>query len=230
MKKIIALILGVMLVLSLVACGDQDDVRGEITENSKVKTSSVAESSAAEAEAAFDIGTSDAGKYENKFLGLGIKLDGWTFATDAEMAEMNNTVADIIGDDYLKAVEKNQVIYDMTAQSEDQFNSMNINFENLVVSGAILINEENYIEQSIKANDFNTMFANMGYENITIDKTTVTVAGKQHAGMTVHATIQGYDFYERLVCIKKGKYMANITATSLGTDKTQELLDGFYEL
>ena len=71
---------------------------------------------------------------------------------------------------------------------------------------------------------------NAGYTGVTIVKEQQTMCGKTYEGLRTTATIQGVAMYQRSVIFQQGKYLVSITATAIGEDVTQSILDNFYNL
>ncbi len=201
MKKFLALFLASVMVFALVSCGNS--------------------------EKQLPTGSNENNKYENEFIGIGCKLDDdWTFLTDEEIDELNNIAKDAVGEEIAEAIEKANIIYDMSAAKSDNTQMININLENLGLVYGSTMDESAYIDASIET--IKTGLENMGLENIVAEKTTVTFAGKTRHAIEVSGEASGIKIYEKQVCIKAGKYMSNITAISYIEDATDEILAAFY--
>lgn len=225
MKKIIALLLVLAFAFSLVSCGSDDDIRGTVSTAPGGETSEVSSDDSAE----LSLGTSANNTYENKFLGIGCKLDSdWTFYTDDEILEMNNMTKDLVGDEYAEVMESAQTLYDMYASTSDSMQTVNINIENLGLVYGTVLDEDAYIDAALES--VKGVLESMGFENVTVKKTTVTFAGETRGAIAVAGEVSDVKFYEKLVCIKVGKYMACVTVASYIDDSTDEVLSAFYAL
>lgn len=203
MKKILALFLASIMVFALVSCGNS--------------------------EKQLPTGSTEDNTYENKFISVGCKLDDdWTFLTDEEIDELNNVDKDAVGEEMAEANQKASIIYDMSAAKSDNTQMININLINLGLVYGSTMDESAYIDASIET--IKTGLENMGLENIVTKKATVTFAGKSRHAIEVSGEASGIKIYEKVVCLKAGKYMSNITVVSYLEDTTDEILAAFYAL
>lgn len=225
MKKIIALLLVLAFAFSLVSCSSDDDIRGTVSTTPSGETSEISSDESTE----ISLGTTSNNTYENKFIGIGCKLDSnWVFYTDDEILEMNNITKDAIGEEYAEIIENSEIIYDMCASTSDSLKTVNVKIQNLGLVYGKVLDEDAYINAALDSTK--GALESMGTENVTVKKTTVTFAGETHGAIAVAAEISDIKFYEKLVYIKVGKYMANITVASYIDDDTDEILSAFYAL
>ena len=86
MKKLLATMLCAVMMISLVACSgspSEEEVRGEQTSNEESQDESEVESTEE-----FSLGETENLVYENKFIGIGCKLESdWYFYNDEEIME-----------------------------------------------------------------------------------------------------------------------------------------------
>ena len=90
MKRVLAMIMAAVMMLSLCACGakTEAEIRGQVTAagESAAEAESAGEA-AAEAEA--ELGTVNGGRYESSFLGIGCELDeNWSYYSQEDMASL----------------------------------------------------------------------------------------------------------------------------------------------
>ncbi len=212
MKKLLAVLLAVLMLLSIAACS-KEDVTGSIKP----------------AEDEFQLGVTSGGTYENAYIGIGVTLDdSWVFYSKEQIDQLNGVVLDNLSDDELKEKLKNaNVIYDMVAGATDGFSSINICLENLGGIYGSVISEDKYIDLSIK--NLGTSLTAAGYEEgMSIEKTTVTFAGKQMNAIKIEGVANGANIYQLLVVKKVGNYMALTTITNYLVDSTEEIAAEFY--
>ncbi len=160
-------------------------------------------------------------------MGIGCNLPSdWVFYNDEQIAELNNITTELAGEEFAEAIKNANLIYDMFAMTTDSTCNMNVVMEKI---DPILISTID-LEESIKSqfDTIKTSYQNMGYSNIDIKYQKLTVDGKGLDGAKIAAEIQGIKFYAVLFMFKKGSYTANVTITSLVTDKTQDLIDCYY--
>lgn len=226
-KSLLALILAVVMLFALSSCGIEDDIRGQISNNSSDQ--GTASNGNNEETADFGMGKSTGNVYENEFLGLGCKLDSdWVFLTDEEIAQLNGATIDMLDDEMAELMENANVIYDMQATAGDSLAMVSVNFENLGLLYGKVLSEESYVDLSIP--NIETAMKSAGATIISNEKATFEVGGKTRNGIKLHTTINGVDIYQSLICIKCGDYMANVAVTTYLEDTTADLLAKFYAL
>lgn len=228
MKKIIALLLAALMMFMLVSCGDDTSVRGEIGENDATNSDAAA-SESTDSETDLKLGSSSNNTYENKFLGIGCKLDSnWTFLSDAEIREANNLTQDLLDDELAEQLENASVIYDMQATKADSSANIVLNIEKIGSLSGALMSEEEYANSTLDG--LKSGLESAGLSNIEASVTSVTFAGKEHAAIVVSGEAYGVKVYEKIVCFKKGKYVAAVAFASYVNDTTDEMLSYFYAI
>ena len=226
MKRIVALLLAVLMMFALVSCGDDGNIRGQLSGNNGNITVS---ESAQDQEAELEMGSNSNNTYENKFLGIGCKLDSsWTFLSDAEIREVNNITQDMVGDDLASQLENASVIYDMQATKSDSAANIILNIEKLSTLQGAIMSEDEYATQSVAG--LVQGLESAGLTNVKANKISVNFAGGTHAAIEVSGEVSGVTVYEKIVCYKKSKYVAAIAFASYVDDTTDEMLNYFYAL
>ncbi len=233
-KKILTLILALVLVLSFAACG-QKDVTGDVTPgtveqtpdtNATEATETTEATEATEPEAEFGIGTVSANVYTNKFLGITCALDAssWVIKSDAEIREMNEQSLGMMGDDYAETLKNATVIFDFMAAHTNNYDSLNITMERLSLLN-LAITENSYLEAAQES--IVGSLSSMGIEGVTATIGTIQFAGSEHGCMDIHGTVNGIDMYEKLVILKRGNYIACITACTWFENTCDDILSQF---
>lgn len=221
MKKIIAVLLAILMIVSLSACGKtptEDDVRGEQTEN---------ESAPQNSEVEFSLGTVEGPVYENRFIGLGFRLkEGWTFYSDEQIKELNNLAAEVAGEDYVELLKDSALVYDMYATSSDQMSNVNVNLEKVNALQLAAINLATNFENSFPT--LEQSFSNMGYTNISHEVGTITIDNKEFTSLSVTGEINGVKMYQKHIAVKCYGYLANIAVTTFNEDTTDDIYADFY--
>lgn len=174
------------------------------------------------------LGTVNGYTYENEILGYGCTLEGWNFADEARIAELNNWGQEMLSDDLQKILENADTVMDMYAATDDELSNINIQFQNMDHIFGALITEELFVTLSLP--QLAPMMEMAGYQNVVTEAITVQLDGVEHAGIALTATVYGLPIYQKEVCIKCGNYMALIAVTSLLVDTTDEILANFYAL
>ncbi len=215
MKKLLAIILVICLAFTLTACGslnsDDDDIRGEQIGNNNASNYSTDSASNDETENKdFEMGKTNGLVYENKFIGIGCKLNSdWTFYTDEEIRELNNFSFDLAGDEIKEIASNAQIVYDMLASSSDSLSNININLEKIPnVQLATLDIAKNFelifptIENGLK---------NMGCTSVEYTIGSVKIGGKNFTTMFLDSKAENVEIHQALINIKCNGYLASIT-------------------
>lgn len=230
MKRILCFILSVFLLLSFAGCAggnENDDVRGEIISgNDTADTQPSASTAPQETEPEFSMGKSENGVYKNDFLGLTCTVPaGWEFYTDEQILEMNNITADYYDEDFAQQIQNAAIIYDMFVINSADSSNINVNLEKLNPLQMLTIDIQQVLENQIDT--IKSTYENMGYADPQVQYGKVTVDGKELDGLYITATIQGVSMYQTTFAFPKGSYLANVSITTIQTDKTQEILSYF---
>ena len=134
MKKIIALLLSMMMVLSMAACGKKDGDGGD-------------------SQSGFQRGTIENGIYTNTFVGIGCQLsDDWTYYTDEQLAELSGVVAES-SEEMQKAMEDGKSTYDMFASAMEGLVTINVVYEDLGALYGKLLDEAGWTECQISVSN-----------------------------------------------------------------------------
>ena len=223
--------LSAIMLLSLCGClGNNDDVRGDITNNdqSQTESSNSNDNSSSESEPEFSLGKATGTTYNNEFLGLSCNIpSGWRFYSEKEILELNNLVGEVVDDETAEQLKNADLIYDMYAINEADASGININLEKHTVLQVASLNLKNVLESQIDT--IKSAYQNMGYTDIAANYQKTTVDGKEFDSLKITAKIQGIDFYLIVFTFKKGAYVANVTVNSLTTDKTADIL-GYFDV
>ena len=249
-KKLLVLFITLSMLVSVVACGtsEDDDVRGQInngsssqetesSENSEIENTEV-DTSTEETEStettenespSLSLNNAKGSTYESNFIGIGWNLpEGWTFFDEEQLKQVNNITADLIDDEQIQAaLESASLICDMYAMNSSTGDTINIQLEKL--SGlATLYDASSYVDASISS--LPSAMQSAGYTNVTIDKITITAAGKELPGLAISASYAGITIYEKLACIKVDNYMVCITTASATESTLDAIFANFYSL
>lgn len=242
MKKLLCIVMAVIMLLGLCACGgnSEEDVRGSISggistqpqketeEATDAPTDAPTEEPTVEAteEAPqFSLGSSSSNTYTNSFLGLSCTLpENWTFATDEEILQMNNIASSMMDEETAKAIAEANIVYDMFAQSTTG-SSINVNLEKVTAIQSVMLDVKQTLEAQLPT--IKSTFENMGYTNVQAVYQTVTIDGQEFDGLAISAEIQGMTFYEILFSFKKENYLANVTLGTIQAEELEVMLNSF---
>lgn len=220
MKKWIALLLVLVMVLSMAACG-KDDIRGTQVEN-KNETPE-------EKKPGFSLGQVSGLTYENPFIGIGCKLNNeWSFYDDAQIREMNNATADLAGEAYQEAMKNATVVYDMYAVHEGGINNIIVNLEKVNALQLATADLAAVFESQMPT--IKVSLENMGYTNVTFELAKITIGGKAFDGMYTTSDLGEYRMYQATIMIKCDGYLSSVSITTFDKAELDSLLKCFYLL
>lgn len=240
MKKLIALLLALTMVLALAACGgekkDKDDKSEKntkptteattepTTEPTVAPTTEATEPATEPEEEESLLGAQESATYTNSVLGLTFTApEDWIFADNAQLAQMLGLSADALKpENFQRTLDTAGVAMVMYAASADGLVNVNIVLENLAKNQAQDITEEQYV-QATKDVVVSTM-ESAGAENLDYESGELLFAGEPHHAVAIQGTIGGADLYEAQVYIKCGNYMACITVASYMENHVEEVL------
>ncbi len=215
MKRFLSVLLACAMLFGLCSCGvdsKRDRIEDDLDED--IQSGKVS------------LGVTEDGIYTNEFLGLSCTLpDGWEFYSRDQILEINNMLSDAAGEEFTEILENAAIIYDMYASHPTTYSSININMEKITALQAANLDLKKTLEGQFST--IESTFANMGYTDIRINYSKITVDGRSFDGVKLQATLQGVEFYEIIFSFQKDNYIANITVGSLKTDTTADLLDRF---
>ena len=222
MKRVIAFVLMVAMVLCVTACGKDANIRGTYEE--ATPESSLAPSTTPEGES-FNVGSVKANKYVNKFVGISCELGSeWTYMTDEQIQKNNEAVLGLIGDDYVELLQNATSFMDMMATHQNQTDTVNVTFEKLTGVNALL-SVEKYIEASVEP--LKDALSSMGINNVQSSTGKMNFAGEEQHYVDITGEFNGVAVYERLVMMKCSNYMVMVGACTWGTNTCQDILNKF---
>lgn len=227
MKKITALLLALVLLVSLVSCGKIAEAAEKIGE--EIKESSEDGSKNETATKKFSQGTVDGNTYKSEYLGIGVTLDeNWVFATEDEIRQLNEQVisalGNIFGDDYEAALEQAPYETEMYAMNNTDIGVIEINIENDGLQGLTMSVEE-YMD--IADEQLRSLYDGLGVENLVIVRESFEFAGKTQMAFHMNGDYMGLSLESISVVIKNGARFATVAITSY-TDSAEEIAAQFY--
>lgn len=223
MKKFLSLLLVAIFVLSFTACGGDEDIRGSVSTASDASKSAESEASGKE----FAMGTTKSNVYENKYIGLGCKLDSnWTFYTDAQIKELNQITADKAGDEFAELMENADLVYDMFVQNANG-NNISVNLEKTDAITLATLDMSKFFGEQMK-NTLKQTLENMGCTNIQFQDTEVEIGGKKFTALKIISDVNGVKMYQMSIAVKCSKHIASISITTLTSDTLASIIEKFY--
>ncbi len=177
------------------------------------------------------LGVKEGTTYTNAFFSMQAAFpSSWRVLTDEEVGEMMGYVLDTIDMEEVDALlEQNGGICDLMIVSQDgSGDNVNIQIEKLPVPGGLTTSEEQLMKNS--ASLLESSLKNMGVDLVEMELLTCEFAGKDHAGLDVTMTAGGVTYYERVVIVKVGSYVATITAFSPSHSRLLDMMALFEEI
>ncbi len=229
MKKILCLLLVCVLLLGLCGCSLLNPFDKGAPSDPVPETQNPPENSGTPAqkdESKDLLGAVTNGVYENDYLGVRFTLPkDWVFYTEEQILQLNNITSQYFDEDTQKLIENATIFYNMYASHPESGSNINMNMEKL---SAIQLGYLD-IEATLKA-QFDALkdaYENMGYTDVRLNYEKVTVDGKTFDGIQMTASIYGVEFYGTVFTFRKDGYLVNVTACSLFTNQTTEILRNF---
>ena len=224
MKRIVALLLALLMMLSLAAC--DKEAAPAVTE---------AVSETIDEGKPVTLGRVENGVYTNDYIGIGCTLDsGWTFKTAEELQEMPGQVGELLQDTEYADASLRQIT-DMMAENVDEMINVNVQYTRLSLEERVIyaaLSEEALmdviLEESASMAD---AYAQAGIDDAVMEKAVVKFLGEDHYAIRTTANIQGYPYYMvQVFSYGLGQYGVTITFSSFFEDNTASMLELFYPL
>lgn len=250
MKKLLALILVMVMVFSITACSkdndthkssdksstkdevsatkdtvDIDDSDEKDTSNKPVSNDKDEENS--ESSDDFCLGTVNGNVYENEFIGIGFEADdGSVYMSREELIKMNDTVDNLMGEDYTAVLQQTPTIYDMYVVNAEQTGYAIVNVAKV----------ESKLMESLDVKDryklslpyLEEKFDEMGAESFNFSFSNCIIDGVEFPSLMLKIGIRDIVMIEQLFSIKCDGYIANIACTAISRQVLEELMNNFY--
>ena len=232
MKRIVALLLAMVMVLSLAACAKETTVEKPVA--APAATEAVpTNTEAADEGKTVSLGRVENGVYTNDYIGIGCALgENWTFKTAEELQELPGQVQELLQDTEYADSSLRQIT-DMMAENAETMVSVNIQYTKLSIQERLsyaTLSDEALVDVVLEeSGSVAEAYAQAGIEGATLEKTTVNFLGQERYAVYTAATIQGYPYYMlQLFAYGLGQYGVTITFSSFFEDNTVSALDMFY--
>ena len=167
------------------------------------------------------------GKFTDEMFGIGADFDTdeWMVMGDDFLAPYNGYATT---EEELKSrLEKGNMVYEMMVGKESGSN-VNLVVQNFGALG-LIFTEEEYIDFSLDTVE-DELESSGTMTNPHASKSSITFAGASRYALDVEGSSDGFDLYERIIVIKKGKYMGMITITAQDEKERDEFTKLFYAL
>lgn len=198
-----ALILSLLMLLSLAACGQKD-------------TNAIP----------YTPGTTVGNTYTNAYFGFTVTLDessGWTFYTSEQLAQLIGQTS-CNSETVSESLERSKNAIEMVAIRADNATLM-VTVENLGASNGAKYDESSYVDTALA--NLAQQLTNAGNTNVYTEKATLPFAGEEHYGILVDTELQGVTMAQTIVCVKVDNYVAVVTAVNDSDESSADLLAAF---
>ena len=174
--------------------------------------------------------------YINEFFGLRYDAPAtWYILSREEIATiMGLTISTFDDESYAKLLTDNGYVTDLYAmdtvpaiEGTQAFNNLNVAIQDIGKLYGIMFNEKQIAEAS--ANSVKEALSAQGMTDIEAEVGEMEFMGKTCVCMTITSKVNGIGMYQKQVYLKNGSALAAITASTLGEDKTDEILAAFKE-
>lgn len=238
MKRMIAILLALTLVLALTGCSGNKEPSGTITPQTDApqETTAAPTEEATEAtDATVELGDMMGGVYTNAYGGFACSLDeNWQYYTAEELQDLSDLTQEKLQDtDLSEQTGKFDQITDMMAENYTDLTTININYTRLSASerlGFALMSEEQLIDTTLQQKDLLVQtYAQAGIDVTSMEKTQVTFLGENHFAIHTAGSIEGTPYYilQLFRYNLGGPYYITLTLASFMEDNTTGLLDLF---
>lgn len=227
LRKYLPLLLVLLLMLGLAGCGSAGSEEPAVPE---VSASTAEEPAAEEEEPAeepapeveYQHGAIDGNVYINEFFGFTFTAtDSWTFADEETLRQLNQNVSDIVDNETVtEALKSGSTFIDM--QASDSTNPLtNVNLTVTYAPGSAGAGDINdaTIEYMTK------MYQDAGFEDVSISKTTATVAGENMDALLTTMTVQGNTLVEKQIFFTSNGYLGTFTVSGFEESDCDLLLN-----
>lgn len=222
LRKFLPVMLVMMLALGLFGCGSSGSEEEEpaAPEASASTSEESADTDGAEA-VEYEHGTIDGTTYTSDFFGFTFTAkDGWEFSDEEALRQANQSVSDVVDNDAVtEALKSGSTFIDM--QATDSANPLNnVNLTVSYAPGSKGIGDVNDATISYMTK----MYEDAGFTDVSITKSTATVAGEEIDALVTEMTVQGTSIVEKQVFFVSHDYLGTFTTSGISEKECDELL------
>lgn len=176
----------------------------------------------------FEKGKVENDAYENKSIGLKLKLpEGWTALSDEEILAATDAAYTSMTDEQKKNYDysKQKTVFDLFLKQEDSGMNIQVCVENMSLTG-LFMGEDAYIKALDK------QFENQKTAKYTkSEKSERTVAGKKYVVQPYSVEANGVSYKQNVTLRKKGNLMISILSTFQpdNEEEINKIMDSFEE-
>ena len=201
MKKILAAILALMMILSFAGCSEN----GGKSETEVITVTP-------------ERGTVSDGIYKNTAFGISFEAgENWYFLTDEEIAMAMGVAAESIYGEGAEITGDN--IYDVYCVENSTNATVSINYENLGTIGEMT--DANYYLETVM-----TQLISTGADTGVVDAviSNITIGETEVPCLSIVLEYSGMEIYQKVIVKQVGTWMGTVTIASLSEDELSELV------
>lgn len=224
MKKIIALMLALIMVLSFAACSGEEEAHDHDHDHTEEPAVENEEQPIEEPEE--DVlakrGTVADYVYANDAFGIGFEGDtDWLYYSDEEIAATMGIAAEkMLSPEAADLLQEATIIYDMYCVNLTTGSSVNINHENIGVLYGSIMDEEYYLEISKTQLEAQAT----GLDLTRNEVGTTVIAGEEVPCLYVEINFSGITVYETILAKKSGNWVSVITVSGMSEEDVLDTL------
>ena len=173
-------------------------------------------------------GTISGDTYENTFVGMGCLLEGWHYYTDAEIEATNQLTMEKVSEDIQDLINQNITV--MAAETADSLMNVNIQIRN-VQEYVSVYNQYGltFIAES-SLDQFKSSLESSGMSDVQLSLGSMNIGGNDIPYIGGQYGLSGFTLYFRQLWVLRGDFLVYLTATTIMTDRTDEVFSHFYLL
>ena len=181
--------------------------------------------------AADDIyGSFSGARYENGVFGIGFEMNGWSFKTKEEIAELYDQAVSITTGELKEKLKNSTAVTIMYGESADSMDNVCVQVKDFDMQGYETDDEftDRLLDEVI--GPMNSMLEGSGIEDLSITKSTVELFGKDTPCLAISGSYYGILAVNiRQAYFFLGDYIMVITASSYVNDtRAENVCRGFY--
>ncbi len=176
-------------------------------------------------------GTVTGDVYENEFLGIGCKLNGWYYYSEEDIAAVNQLTRDVFSSkDISDILDNEDVLYLMMAGALTGSENVNIvlQYENEIYLKMVeTVGIEGLLKLYVR-DYFSSVLEQAGYQNIDIDVIQISIGGIDFFGIKTSYDYLGAKYYLKQAYSLYGNYMMTLTVSGPDYESIDDILSKFY--
>ncbi len=183
------------------------------------------------------LGNRTSSSYSNSFFGIKFTAPNkdWYIADSSELAKiMEMAQSTVTDEDVLNQLQSSGYVMDLYTldtsvdANSSSFDDINITIEDIGKMYGVLMSEQELADST--SGTIKKALESQGRKNVDVDVEEEVFAGSPRVCISVSSEKDGTTLYQKQIYIKKESYLACITVSSYGQDKTDTLLNSFSAL